>query len=159
MDKDSLLEFIAKAHKNTYAAPKEIRSKYKCAIPILSEHKDYDFTLGDWRYHDSYAGSKWAPGREVVFLYEKPVWCMSYQGQTIEDLSEEFIEKTFKFLKRALQNFDKNYPFRGPKTFKRGEYEYKFKFTGDYKYFKGVETIKYRGKKVFFQDVMGSLIK
>jgi len=159
MDKKSLLEFIAKAHRNTYAAPFEIKSKYKCKTPILIKHKDYDLADGDWRYHDSYAGSEWAPGREVVFFQDLPIWCMSYQGQTIENLSKDFVEKTFEFLKMALQNFDNNTPFRGPKKFKKGDYEYTFKFKGDYQYFTGREAVKYKGKKVFFQDVMGTLIK
>jgi hypothetical protein len=159
MDKKSLLKFIAKAHKNTYAAPKDIRSKYECKIPILTEHKDYDFVDNNWRYHDSYAGSEWAPGREVVFFRDLPIWCMSYQGRVIENLSREFVEKTFEFLKLALQNFDSNTPFRGPKQFKKGDYEYTFKFIGDYRYFTGREAVKYKGQEVFFQDIMGTLIK
>lgn len=70
MDKKTLLDFIAKAHRHTFAAPSEIRKLYKCAVPILPSHKDYDFVDGDFRYHDSYAGSSWAPGREVVFFKE-----------------------------------------------------------------------------------------
>jgi len=159
MEKQELLKFIALAHKNTYAAPKEIKVQYKCAKPILPEHIDYDYVSGDWRYHDSYTGSKWAPGREVIFFQGKPVWCMSYQGQTVEDLSDNFIEETFKFLKEALRNFDGETPFRGPVLFKKENFEYTFKFKGDYTYLVGRESIKYNGKEVFFQDVMGELIK
>lgn len=159
MDKEFLLEFIAKAHRNTYAAPKEIKAKHKCETPILLGHKDYDFVDGDWAYHDSYAGSSWAPGREVVFYEGLPVWCMSYQGQTLEELSEELIEQTFTFLKKALMNFDEAVPFRGPPQFKEGDFEYSFEFTGNYRYFVGRESIKHNGKEVFFQNIMGSLIK
>ena len=159
MDKEHLVQFIAKAHRNTYAAPKEIKSKYQCKTPILPEHKDYHFTEGDWSYHDSYAGSAWAPGREVVFQNMVPVWCMSYQGQTVVGLSEEFIGETFEFLKKALRNFTDKIPFRGLDGFEEGDFKYSFQFEGDYSYFVGRESVTHRGKEVFFQDVMGSLIK
>ncbi|MHA1912656.1 MAG: DUF5680 domain-containing protein [Candidatus Kariarchaeaceae archaeon] len=158
MDKHLLLGFIAKAHGNTYAAPKEIKSKYKVA-PILPDHKDYDFIEGNWRYHDSYAGISWAPGREVVFFKNSPVWCMAYQGQTFGELSPEFIEQTFEFLKKALRNFKDDVPFRGLDGFSEGDYKYFFKIEGDYRYFTGRESVQYKGKEVFFQDVMGTLIK
>ncbi len=35
INKEELLKFIAKAHRHTYAAPKEIREKHKCETPIL----------------------------------------------------------------------------------------------------------------------------
>lgn len=158
-DKGSLLEFMTKAHKNTYAAPQEIKSKYKCKTPILEGHRDYDLVEGDWRYHDSFAGIHWAPGREVIFFKGQPVWCMSYQGQTLEGLSDDFIEKTFKFLKSAMRNIDEQMPFRGPKLFKEKNFEYSFVMKGDYQYFNGRESIKYRGKEIFFQDVLGGLVK
>jgi len=159
MDKKSLLAFIAKAHRNTYAAPKETKLKYRCKTPILTGHKDYDFVDGDWRYHDSYAGNWWAPGREVIFFKEKPVWCMSYQGRTADDLPEGFVEEVFCFLKKALLHFDDDAPLRGPSYFKEDDFEYAFELEGDCQYFKGREAIKHKGKEVFFQDVMGELIK
>jgi len=159
MDEASLLEFIAKAHRNTYASPKDIKAKYKCKVPILKGHKDYDFVEGDWRYHDSYSGIQWAPGREVVFFQGKPVWSMSYQGRTIDGLTEDFVEETFGFLKKALMKMDERMPFRGPAKFNEGEFEYRFEMKGDHTYFIGRESIRYRRKEIFFQDVMGTLIK
>ena len=157
MERKELLGFIFKAHQNTYAAPKEIKHKFK-VDPILPKHKDYDFVVGDWRYHDSYSGRHWAPGKEVVFFKEVPVWCMSYQGQTVDGLSEEFIELVFSFLKKALMNVDSSMPFRGPKSFVEGDFRYSFDFKGDYSYLVGQEQIHHNGKKVFFQDIMCSLI-
>jgi|TARA_B100002003_G_C13995681_1_gene480900 hypothetical protein len=159
MNQKKLLKFIAKAHRNTYAAPKEIKAKYKCKKPILPGHKDYEFIDGDFIYHDSYSGWKMAPGKEVIFYKNKPVWCMSYQGNVDEKLSEEFVEEIYSFLKKALMNFKDNIPFRGLNGFKEGDFEYKFSFKGDYSYFVGRESVFYKGKEVFFQDVMGSVIK
>jgi len=160
MDKKTLLDFIAKAHRNTYAAPKEIKSKHRCEVPILEGHKDYDFSEGDFSYHDSYAGSSWAPGREVVFFQGNPVWCMAYQGQHNAEYGDDFFQdQAFPFLKKALRNFGDDMPFRGPAEFSDGDFKYTFEMEGDYSYFKGKETIFFKGEVVFFQDVMGSLIK
>ena len=156
------LQFLAKAHRHTYAAPKEIKQRYRCATPILPGHRDYHFVDGDWAYHDSYSGKLWAPGSEVTFYKDEPFWRMSYQGQTPEGIPEEFAEEAFdKGLKPALMNFPDNMPFRGPPYFRSGDFEYFFKILqGDWKYFLAKEWIVHkRVKEVFFQDVMGSLIK
>jgi len=160
VNKEELLQFIAKAHRNTYAAPKEVRRLHRCEQPILAGHKDYDFKEGDWEYHDSYAGQDWAPGREVVFLKGKPVWAMAYQGKHNESYPSEFFQnQAFSFLRNALRNISDEMPFRGPESFKEGDFEYTFKMNGDYQYFTGREAITYKGIEVFFQDIMGELIK
>jgi hypothetical protein len=150
LSREELLGFIAKAHRNTYAAPKEIRQKSKLKTPFLPGHKCYHFVNGEWEYFDGYAGAEWAPGREVVLLHGNPVWAMSYQGKHNEE---------FSFLKKALMNMDDSMPFRGPKEFKEGDFRYVFELKGDYQYFTGRESITHKGIEVFFQDVMGELIK
>lgn len=167
MDKETLLKFIAKAHRHTYAAPKEVRQQHRVETPLLEGHKEYEYIEGDLRYYDSYAGSQWAPGKEEVFLNGQPIWCMSYQGQHNPDYDEEFYqEQVFPFLKRALMDFEDEMPFRGPEEFEEGDFRYTFKIetepafnTREYDYFKGQERVTYKGELVFFQDVMGSLIK
>ena len=54
---------------------------------------------------------------------------------------------------------DDSMPFRGPKEFVDGGFRYSFELRGDYKYFTGRESIIYKGIEVFFQDIMGELIK
>ncbi len=155
-----LLGFIAKAHRNTYAAPPEVRKKHKLETPFLPGHKCYSFKDGEWSYFDGYAGSEWAPGREVVLLNGNPVWAMSYQGKHNEGYPSEFFQNdVFPFLKQALTNMDDSMPFRGPKEFTRGDFRYVFEMKGDHSYFTGRESITHKGIEVFFQDVMGELIK
>jgi len=156
--KTDLLKFIATAHRNTYGASDKIKGKFKCK-PILPKHKDYHFTKGDWTYHDSYAGKVWAPGREVVFFKKVPVWCMSYQGKNNIGSKDFFEKQVFPFLKKALRKTRAQKPFRGLDGFSKDDFKYIFKITGNYKYFTGRESILYKGKEVFFQDVMGELIK
>lgn len=159
INKDELLQFIAQAHRHTYAAPKEIRDQYQCVESILPGHRDFDFTEAKWRYHDSYAGHSYPPGKEIVFYNGQPVWCMSYQGIATDKLPSEFINtEVYSFLKKALMNFEDAVPFRGPAEFKEGDFRYHFEHKGDYKYFTGREAVEYKGEEVFFQDVMGSII-
>lgn len=160
MEKESLMEFILKAHQHTYAAPKEIKRQYRCTTPILTGHKDYQFVDGDWSYPDSYAGSAWAPGREVVFYKDQPVWCMSYQGKHNQSFTEEFIQQqAFPFLQKALRTITPDSPFRGPPYYEDGDFVYEFTMNGDYTYFTGRESVKFKGTEVFFQNIMGELIK
>ena len=155
-----LLGFIAKAHRNTYAAPPEVRKKHKLETPFLPGHKCYHFKDGEWEYFDGYAGSEWAPGREVILLNGKPIWAMSYQGKHNPAYSGDFFQnEAFQFLKRALMNMDDSMLFRGPKEFVDGEFRYAFELKGDYQYFTGRESITHKGIEVFFQDIMGELIK
>ena len=165
LNKEELLSFITLAHRNTYAAPKEIRKKSKMQVPFLPEHKCYHFpndgtTINGFEYFDGYAGSEWAPGREVVLFQQVPVWAMSYQGKHNENFSSDFFQnQAFPFLKKALTNMDEKMPFRGPAEFTEGDFQYTFKINGDYSYFTGREAITHKGIEVFFQDVMGELIK
>ena len=160
IDKIKLLKFIAKAHRNTYAAPKEVGKKYKLKTPFLPGHECYYFSEGEWEYYDGYAGDAWAPGREVVLFKGEPIWTMSYQGKHNSKYPDDFIHnEVFVFLRKALMNFKDEMPFRGPIEFEEGDFRYVFKINGDYQYFTGREAIYYKGIKVFFQDVMGEIIK
>ena len=155
-----LLKFISDSHRHTYAAPQEIRSKHKMETPFLPGHKCYYYTNGEREYYDGYAGSKWAPGREVVLLRGRPEWAMSYQGQHNESYPDGFFEnEVFPFLKKALMNFDESTPFRGPPSLEEGDFKYLFVIDGDYKYFTARESIFHKDTEKFFQDVMGGLIK
>lgn len=160
MNKKTLLNFIAKAHRHTYAGPKEIKIKYKCKQPILIGHKDYHFEEGDFAYHDSYAGKTWAPGREVVFFKNNPIWSMGYQGRTFGNFDENFFQDSlFPFLQKALRTFKDEMPFRGPDKFEEKDFKYTFEMKGDYEYFTGQEKVYFRNEIVFLQDIIGSKIE
>ncbi|MBT7902769.1 hypothetical protein HN587_02825 [Candidatus Woesearchaeota archaeon] len=154
--KEQLLPFIHKAHRNTYAAPKEIREKNK--VEIMKGHTSYRYVEGSLSYEDSYAGHLWAPGREVVFLNDEPIWCMSYQGKAKDGLDECFVSQVYGFLKKALDSCTEDVPFRGLHGFSEDDFEYRFIFEGTWEYFVGREQVLYKGEVVFFQDVMGSKI-
>ncbi len=84
---------------------------------------------------------------------------MTYQGKIEENMSKKDIEKIYGFLKEALRAFDSKEPFRGPRTFESDGLTYIFPFKGDFSYFVGRESISTNGHELFFQNVMGSIIK
>ncbi|MBT5023374.1 hypothetical protein HOK51_08665 [Candidatus Woesearchaeota archaeon] len=155
--KQDLLETIHKMHSQTYCAPKEVRERNRAKI--IDGHKGFLVLNGDWKYVDFYSGHEWAPGKEIMYFKEKPVWTMSYQGQVDDRLSEDFINETYGFLKSALLASSASVPFRGLDGFCSGDFKYEFKFDGEYSYFVGRESVMHKGSEIFFQDVMGSLIK
>ena len=97
--------------------------------------------------------------KEIIFYKNMPVWCMSYQGKVSSIMEEKEVTSIYSFLKNALRASDVKIPFRGPKRFLEGDFEYTFDFVGDYSYFVGRESVRKQGVEVFFQDIMGSLIK
>jgi hypothetical protein len=154
----AFLNFLYNAHLKTYAGDGEDRKKTKCAKSKIPDHQEYLYKEKDWEYFDSYAGHSFPPGKEIVFYKNKPFWTMSYQGQYIGN-KRVAIKETYSFLREALRNNKKEKPFRGPTSYERDGWEYSYKMKGDWQYFTGREEVRHRNKLIFFQDVMGSIIK
>lgn len=122
--------------------------------------KELHYKKGKYYYRDSYAGFFYAPGQEVVYYNNKPIWAMAYSGGMMEKYHGDvkFAKEVFTFLGKALGKVPLSKPFRGPKTLKSGDFKYVSKVSGNIKDFSGVETIFYKGKKVFRQYYIGGLI-
>ncbi len=86
------LELLVKAKKGTYAnsdAPK--------VIPSRLNSKDYEFTDGNFTYHDTYFGGVKFMGEEVVYYNDNILWGMNYYGITIDSsLTEEVMDKVLR---------------------------------------------------------------
>ena len=121
-------------------------------------HQEYLYREKDWLCFDSYAGHTFPPGKEIVFYKNKPFWAMSYQGQYINN-EKTTPKEAYEFLKDALRNTTPSSPLRGPKKYIKGDWEYIFKKEGGWEYFTGKEKVYYQKKLIFFQDIMGSIIK
>ncbi|MBD3155384.1 MAG: hypothetical protein GF368_01890 [Candidatus Aenigmarchaeota archaeon] len=149
-----LCQFLVKAKIQTYAGDG------KRVEPERSDFKELEFSEGEWCYRDSYTGFYRAPGQEVVRYKGKPIWIMSYSGGMKPKYHEKlkFSKQTYNFLKEALKRVKVSSPFRGPESFKKGDYEYINKVEGNVKAFKGEEKIFYKGEEVFSQDYIGGLI-
>lgn len=154
IDLKKLEDFLFTANKNGYAA-NETR-----ILPQRPGFKELEYREGEWYFRDSYAGWYMAPGQEVVYFKDEPVWTMAYTGGMKKEWhkDEYFTSETLKFLKEALLAMDKSTPFRGPSSFKRDEWCYLTKVKGDTTDFTGNEKIYNNSNLVFEQNYIGGLI-
>ena len=132
------LEFLVKAKKSTYAnsdAPKVLPSRLKS--------KDYEFTDGNFTYHDTYFGGVKFMGEEVVYY----------------NLTEEVMDKVLRVALMKVGEDKEVIPVRGPKEFINEDYLYIFNVDGDMENFVGTEQI-YKDKKLIYElKCHGGIIK
>jgi len=147
-----LAEFIVEANKNTWAADKGK------VTPQRPGCKELDYERGDWHLRDSYTGYFRAPGMMIVYYKNQPTWTMAYGGSGMEDNKYGITGETFGFLKEALMRVTPELPYRGPKKFKVGEWEYKLKVDGDLADFDGKEVIFKNKELVFSQLIFGGVV-
>lgn len=142
-----IIEFLIKAKKNTYANSNVLKAN---SSRLGSTDYQYEEQIDGKKvvYHDTYFGGEKFIGEEVVYIDNKPIWAMNYNGYPlVDDFSEEAIDNA---LRPALMQVgaDKSVlPLRGPSKFSNGEYTYTFKQTGTLENFTGIEKIY---KKMFW---------
>ncbi|MCL4378975.1 MAG: DUF5680 domain-containing protein [Candidatus Marsarchaeota archaeon] len=110
----------------------------------------------DWKYHDNFFGGEPYGGREVVFYKGEPVWMMVYYGAIVE--TESDVKGLYQFLQRALRADPESNPYRGPKSFKEGELEYRNSWTGEVESFSGEEGIYRAGKRIYWAKYLGGFV-
>ena len=145
-------EFLVNAKKSTFAG-----GGYR-AKSSRDGSVDFLFQQGDLTYRDSYFGGIYDIGQEIVWHKDKPIWGMNYMG----GMKEEYIffkKQTFEFLKKCLKLVDPSMPFRGPKYYQDGEFEYFNEIDGDITKFSGKERISLKGKKIYEKVYLGGFIK
>lgn len=135
------LDFLRKAHVNTYAATS---NRSRVAVPSRLGSTEYRYVEGDLLYVDIYFGNRTFIGEEVVYYKGEPVWAMNYRGSLAVH-----IEKSvgFDFLRKALlAGAEAGEVLRGSKSWKQGELEYgcdceSYPFSSHWALFSGVESI------------------
>jgi len=151
---EKLSKFLCEANKFGYAgSSKEVK-------PQRKGFTELEYKSGDWYFRDSYAGHYFAPGQEVVYYKNKPVWAMAYAGgMKFKYHGDKNLDgQIFEFLKKALLAMDPKKPFRGPAQFKEKDWVYKSSVKGDVRDFSGNEKISRKGQVVFEQNFIGGLI-
>jgi|SRR3989344_2200108 len=131
---DEFLLFIVNAKKNGYAAHRERASSSRLAS------KDYEYREKDFCYRDSYFGSLYDLGQEIIWYREIPIWGMSYYGGMKPEW-RSISEEIFIFLRDALANVEPSLPFRGPSQFSHRNLKYINNVTGNIEMFMGDELI------------------
>lgn len=150
----SLYSFISEAGRNTYPAGKTAETK-----PERKDFIELTYSKGDLSYRDSFvAGDLKSAGMELVRHKGKPIWYSNYGGGIV-DGQEALAKLAIGFLKKAFLHRDASFQsFRGPKELIDQDWEYKYEQDGDVNWFSGNETIKFKGKLVFYHKVFGGRI-
>jgi hypothetical protein len=147
-----LIEFVREAHKSSYAnrdAPKAPSTR------LASE--DYNFEKNDLIYHDTYFGSRDFIGEEVVYKNNEPIWGMNYYGYIL--LEETDKQELYSFLREALmQDYSDILPVRGPKNYKKDNWEYTNIVEGELNRFAGTEEIYSAGTRLYRAYYHGGFI-
>ncbi len=144
---DAIIDFRLEANVNTYAALMNETESTR-----FDSH-DFEYQNGPFIYHDTYVGGEQFAGEEAIWRDGVAVYAMNYMGRV---LSDGF---SGNFLKEALRNADREMPYRGPEYYQSGEYTYRCKVTGDFKWFQGYETIERMGEKIYECYFHGGLLK
>ena len=143
MKNPKLAKFLVKAKINTYASSGEGGEE------ILPDGgKEFNFREKEFRYRDRYYGFNPFIGQEIVWQNKRIIWGMNYYGKVI---SEEMIspKQIYQFLRQALKRIREDKPFRGPNSFKEGDFEYFNKTEGAVENFDGEEKILYKKQLVY----------
>lgn len=137
MERASLIDFLIRAKGKTYAGK-------GAEVPSSRPHAhDLQYAEGELMYLDTYLGGDRFAGEEALWERGVPIWSMNYAGQvTGQPFSGDF-------LKEALLRVPEDQPFRGPAYYEKGDYAYTCQVTGDFDWFQGYETIRYRGEVIY----------
>ena len=127
---DMIKDFLIEAKKNTYANGDALKTNSS-----RQGSKDYHYvgTINDkWAtYHDTYFGGEKFIGCEVVYIDDKPIWAMNYNGYSVvENLSEEAMDNALRPALMQVGVDNSVLPVRGPSKFVNGEYKYTFEQSG-----------------------------
>ena len=154
-----LLDFLITAKKNTYANGNALKVN---SSRLGSKDYHYEEKFGDKRisYHDTYFGGEKFIGCEVVYIDDKPIWAMNYNGYSVvEYLSEEAMDNA---LRPALMQVGTDkcvLPLRGPSKFVNGEFKYTFEQFGTMENFTGLERIYKNDVLIYELHCSGGVIK
>jgi hypothetical protein len=154
-DLEELAHFLVKAKTVTYASGKQ---DYTVDSALAGSHQ-LEFFDQDLQYRDIYFGGMHFIGMETVFRLELPIWGMSYYGGVLAYSDDEQIAGMPPFLKAALCKVPLKAPYRGPETFRMGDYTYENEINGDILSFFGTEAIRFQDHAIYNLRYHGGLVK
>ena len=151
MNINQLSKFLESAKFSTYALSGEGGENL-----LLDGSKEFEFREEEIKYRDRYFGFNPFVGQEVVFQNGKIVWGMNYYGEVISKSIPP--KQIYQFLQEALKKIPNDKPFRGPRRFKKDNFQYLNKIKGTLEKFEGEEKIFYKGKLAYGLVYHGGII-
>lgn len=150
MNKEALRLFLIDSNRAGYAGGEE-----KKWVKELDGSTTIPFEKGPWRSHDNFFGGEPYGGRTIVFHEGKPFWMMVYYGWVAEGVESNPV---YGVLRNALMQMPEDYPFRGPKEHKEGEFTYSNSWEGEDDRFSGEEQIRQGEKLIYKANYLGGLV-
>lgn len=147
---DALKQFLIDSNNAGYATGEE-----KKWIKESDDSTTIPFEKDLWRSHDNFFGGEPYGGRVIVSYDGKPYWIMVYYGWVIADVDTNPV---YDVLRGALMEMPKDYPYRGPREYKKGEYIYTNTWEGGVERYSGEEIIRQNGKMIYKANYMGGLV-
>jgi hypothetical protein len=146
---EDLARFIVEAKRHTYAGDgRPAPSSRPSSVDLVYERDD-------WRYHDSYFGTRDFMGNEIVYWRGQAVWGMIYYGRILQPVR---LGELWPFLKRALQATYTESRFLGPSVYSEVGWRYEDTNQGTAAFFEGQEEIRYHGERVYRLTYTGGLL-
>ena len=151
IDLKKLRQFLIDGNKSTYAAGDTAKRTIES-----DKSTTMIFESGDWKLHDNYFGGEPYGGREVVFFQDQPVYMMVYYGLVDESVTD--FKAVYGFLQKSLLLMPENHPYRGPREYTEGDFEYKNSYIGEIDYFSGEEIIYQNDQEIYRAKYIGGLV-
>lgn len=150
MNKKALRQFLIDSNKAGYTGGEE-----KKWIKKSDGSTTIPFEKGSWKSHDNFFGGEPYGGRTVVFYEGKPYWIMVYYGWVEEGVEANPV---YGVLRNALMQMPEDYPFRGSKEYKEGDFIYSNSWEGEVERFSGEEQITQNSKLIYKANYLGGLV-
>ena len=142
-----IIDFLIRAKRATYAGKGAETTSSRTGSHDLAYREE------DLLYYDTYLGGEQFAGEEALWISGVPCWSMNYAGRvTGAPFSGDF-------LKEALLLVPADKPYRGPEEYTDGDYSYRCETDGSFDWFRGRETIAFRGQQVYECVFHGGLIR
>jgi Domain of unknown function (DUF5680) len=152
----AFVDFLIEAKRSTYAAGGPPTGSSRRAS------KDLSYRSGEYEYLDSYLGAADFIGEEIVYRDDIPIWGMNYYGRSIGDVDAGNAPDSVgmgEVLHAALMEPSREAPYRGPRSHKSGNCEYRCSWEGEPENFFGSEEILRKGKRIYFLRFNGGSLR
>ena len=149
MDLEQLRQFLIKSNVPHATGTAKMSSEKDGSRTIV-------FADGDWSMHDNFFGGEPYGGRQIIHYQEQPAWLCVYYGRVQDTVQSA--DAIYDFLREALQHPPEDSPYRGPASYKKGEFEYQNRVEGSIGDFSGKEVILENGKQVYWAKYFGGTV-
>ncbi len=149
-DQAEFVAFLVRAKRATYASA----GGEMIVDAILPDSHQLEYAEGPYLYRDIYYGQVYFAGQETVFYEGQPIWSMVYAGGMLDESAS-----LGGFLKAAMRHVSAERPYRGPASFRDGEYAYIDANHGSVDRSWGEEVITLAGRAIYDLRYQGGFVR